>query len=127
MEQTWASCYALLVRPSIHAAANAVAWAVLIGLICVSFVMVVILGPFGLILFGLLTLFVCTSVALRETMPIGSVAVPEARTARERTPEQRAAMAEDRAGMDAPLRFCRWCGVVLLVAGVAGFAWQRLQ
>lgn len=49
--------------------ANATAWAVLICLIAVAFVVVVILGPFGLIVLGLLTLFVCTSVTLREDAP----------------------------------------------------------
>ena len=58
-------------RISATAIANATARAVLIGLIAVSFVMVVILGPFGLILLGLFTLFICTSAQLRETTPIG--------------------------------------------------------
>jgi hypothetical protein len=40
-------------RPSASAAANATAWVILIGLICVAFVMVVVLGPFGLVLLGL--------------------------------------------------------------------------
>ncbi len=114
-------------RLSAGAAANAVVWAVLIGLISVTFVMVVILGPFGLILLGLLTLFVCTSVQLREDTPTWSTEVFKAQTVSPRSSEQRAAMAEERAGAIGPLRFYRWCGVVLLVAGVAGFVWQRMQ
>jgi hypothetical protein len=114
-------------RVSAGAAANAVAWAVLIGLICIAFVMVVILGPFGLILLGLLTLFVCTSFALREDTPTWSTDVFKARFTSDSSPEQRAARAEERALGLAPLRFYRWCGVVLLVTGVAGFVWQRMQ
>jgi hypothetical protein len=41
--------------------ANAIAWAVLIGLVAVAFVLVVIWGPLGLIVLGLFTLLVCTS------------------------------------------------------------------
>jgi hypothetical protein len=108
-------------------AANAVAWAVLIGLICVSFVLVVILGPFGLILLGLLTLFVCTSFTLREDTPTWGTEVFRARMERPTSPEQRAARQEEREHALAPVRFYRWCGVVLVVAGIAGFVWQRMQ
>jgi hypothetical protein len=114
-------------RISTSAMANATAWAALIGLIGVAFVMVVILGPFGLILLGLFTLFVCTSGQLRENTPMGGIGVFEARPASHSSPEQRAAMAEERGRFLAPLRFYRWCGVVLLIAGVAAFAWQQLH
>jgi hypothetical protein len=114
-------------RPSASAAANVVAWAILIGLIGIAFVMVVVLGPFGLILLGLLTLFICTSVQLREDIPVRSVEVFRARMEPPISPEQRAAMAEERRHLLVPLRFYRWCGVVLLVAGIAGFVWQQLR
>ena len=47
--------------------------------------------------------------------------------AKHSSPEQRAAVDEARQLWLAPLRFYRWCGIILLLAGVAGFAWQRLQ
>jgi hypothetical protein len=108
-------------------AANAFAWAILIGLICVAFVLVVILGPFGLILLGLLTLFVCTSASLSEDTPTWGTGIFTARTASDNLPEQRAAKRDERDRNLAPLRYYRWYGVVLLVAGIAGFAWQQLQ
>ena len=109
------------------AMANAAAWAIVIGLICIALVLVVVLGPFGLIVLGLLTLFVCTSVSLREDAPTWGTAVFKARMATHRSPEQRASMAEERDRSLAPLRFYRWCGLVLLVAGIAGFVWQQLD
>jgi hypothetical protein len=105
--------------------ANGTAWAVLICLIAVAFVMVVILGPFGLIVLGLLTLFVCTSVSLREDAPTSATEVFRSRMAKHSSPEQRAAVDEARRVSLAPLRFYRWCGIILLLAGVAGFAWQQ--
>jgi hypothetical protein len=106
--------------------ANAAVWAILIGLIAVAFVMVVILGPFGLILLGLFTLFVCTSVSLREDDPTWGPEVFKARIEGHRSPEHRAAQAAEREQTLTPLKFYRWCGVALLVFGIAGFAWQQL-
>src|SRR3954465_7211754 len=113
-------------RPSAPEAVNAVAWAVLAALIGVALHMIVVLGPFGLILLGLLTLFVCTSMELREDSPTWSVGAFKPRADRLESPEQRAAAADERALARAPLPFYRWCGVVLLAAGVAGFVWQQL-
>jgi hypothetical protein len=107
--------------------ANATAWGVLICLIAAAFVVVVILGPFGLIVLGLLTLFVCTSVNLREDAPTWGTEVFRSRMAKHSSPEQRAAVEEARQLSLAPLRFYRWCGIILLVAGIAGFAWQQLH
>jgi hypothetical protein len=120
------ACYRILMRLPVATMANAAAWAILIGLIGVAFVMVVILGPFGLILLGLLTVFVCTSAGLREDNPTWGPAVFKSRIVGHRSPEQRAAQAAEREQTLTPLRFYRWCGVALLVAGIAGFAWQRL-
>ena len=111
----------------VAALVNAAAWAVLIGLIGASFVVVVILGPFGLILLGLVTLFICTSMDLREDTPTWGVQVFKARLERHGSAEQRAAGAAERRQALQPLRFHRWCGLVLLVAGLAGFAWQQLH
>jgi hypothetical protein len=114
-------------RLSASSVANGTAWAILIGLIGAAFVLVVVLGPFGLILLGLLTLFICTSVQLREDAPAWGIEVFKARTASQVSPEQRAAMAEEKARSLAPLRFYRWSGLALLVVGIAGFAWQQIR
>jgi hypothetical protein len=107
--------------------ANGTAWAVLICLIAVAFVIVVVLGPFGLIVLGLLTLFVCASASLREDTPTWGTEVFRSRMAKHSSPEQRAAGAEEKRHLLAPLRLYRWCGIVLLLVGVAAFAWQQLR
>jgi hypothetical protein len=106
---------------------NAAAWAVLLGLIAVAFVLVEIWGPFGLILLGLPTVFICTASHLYQDVPTVSVEVFKARMARGGSPEQRAAMFDERQALLSPLRFYRWCGVVLIIAGLAGFIWQQSQ
>ena len=42
-------------------------------------------------------------------------------------PEQRAAIAEERVRSVAPLKFYRWCGIVIVVIGIAGFVWEQRQ
>jgi hypothetical protein len=121
------ACYRVSMRLPVATMANFAAWAVLIGLLVVAFVMVVILGPFGLILLGLLTLFVCTSVSLREDNPTWGPEVFKSRMGGHGSPEHRAAQAAERERALAPLRFYRWCGVSLFVAGIAGFTWQQLH
>jgi hypothetical protein len=111
-------------RFSAGTAANVFAWAILIVLIAVAFVMVQILGPFGLVVLGLLTLFVCTQYDLNDDVPSWGTHVFSARMTDRGSPEQRAALREEKRANLSPLRFYRWCGVVLLVAGLAGFAWQ---
>jgi hypothetical protein len=106
---------------------NAVAWAVLIGLILVAFVMVQVLGPFGLVILGLTTLLVCTSLNLHDDTPTWGIAVFQARIAPRGSPEQRAAMLDEKRNRLQPLHFYRWCGVVLIAAGIAGLIWQRLH
>jgi hypothetical protein len=117
----------LTMRFSMSTATNAAAWAVLFGLIGVAIAMVAVLGPFGLILLGVLTLFVCTSIDLREDAPTWGIEVFKARLARHGLPEQRFAMLEERGRTVAPLRFYRWCGVALVAAGIAGFVWLQLR
>jgi hypothetical protein len=107
--------------------ANAVAWAVLLGLVPVAFVMVEVLGPFGLVILGLVTLLVCTSLNLHDDTPTWGSAVFQARMTPRRSPEQHAAMLDEKRNRLQPLYFYRWCGVVLLVAGLSGFIWQRLH
>jgi hypothetical protein len=114
-------------RLPLAAIANAAALAILIGLTTLAFVMVLILGPFGLILLGLATLFVCTSISLRDDNPAWGTEVFKGRIGGLKTPEQRAAEAAEKEQTLAPLRFYRWCGIALVVAGSAGFAWQQLR
>src|SRR4051812_34159954 len=74
---------------------NAAAWAILIGLVAVAFVMVVIWGPLGLIVLGLFTLLVCTSFNLHEHAPTWGVEVFKVRMDSHGSPEQRAAMLDE--------------------------------
>jgi hypothetical protein len=107
--------------------ANAVALAVLIGLIAVAFVLVEVWGPFGLVVLGLAALLVCTSLSLHDDTPTWGTEFFRARMASHGSPEQRAAMLDEKRGRLSPLNFYRWCGVVLIVAGMSGFIWQQLR
>jgi hypothetical protein len=89
--------------------------AILMGVASIAFAF---LGAFGVILSGLFVIFVCTSGELREHSPTSAVG---------RSPEQRAAIAEERVCSVAPLKFYRWCGIVILVIGIAGFVWEQGQ
>jgi hypothetical protein len=91
---------------------------VLVILIGMSSIAFAFLGAFGVILFGLFVIFICTSGELREHSPTSAVG---------RSPEQQAAIAEERVRSVAPLKFYRWCGIVLLVIGVARFVWEQGQ
>jgi hypothetical protein len=88
--------------------------AILIAMASIAFVF---LGAFGVILFALFIIFICTSGELGEH-------ANRSATDNRRSPEQRAAIAEERARSVAPMRFYRWCGIVLLVIGIAGFVWE---
>jgi len=107
--------------------ANAFAWAVIIGLIAVLFTLVLVIGPFGLILLGLCTMFVCTSFELRDDVPTWGTDVFKARMIDDGSPEQRAARREEKRNRLASVRFYNWCGIVLTIAGVSGFAWERFR
>jgi hypothetical protein len=110
---------------SLIKAANAFAWAVVICMAGVTFGAVVLLGPFGLILLGLLILFVCTSVDLGADTPTWSTAMFRAQIDQSSSPEQRAARLAERDHALAPWRLYRWYGAVLIVAGIAGFVLQQ--
>jgi hypothetical protein len=114
-------------RFSASTVANAAAWAVLAVLIAVAFVTVNLLGPAGLVILGLSVLFVCTAVSLYEDAPTWGTEVFKARIAGRGLPEQRAAMLDEKRASLSPIRFYRWCGVVLVVAGAAGFIWQQVR
>jgi len=114
-------------RFSLGTTANVAAWAGNIGLACGAVVMVTRLGSLGLVLLGLLTLFVCTRFSLDQDAPTWGTEVFKARMANHKSPEQRAAMVEERQAAVSPLRFYRWCGILLTVARAAGFVWQQWQ
>jgi hypothetical protein len=113
-------------RFSASTVANAAAWAVLLGLIGVAFVMVVVLGPFGLIL---LTLFICTSIDLREDTPTWGIEVFKARMARQGSPEQRAAVQWEKGAHCGPIAVLslgwggagcrRYCWICMAAIGLA--------
>ena len=106
----------MVMRIDPAAITNAVAWVILLVLTGVAFVLVNTLGPFGLILLGLLTLYVCTAISLREDNPTWGVQVFRAQTENRRAPRLPDVQS---------LKFCRLCGMVLLASGLAGFAWQH--
>ncbi len=112
-------------RVSLASVANLTACAVLCGLAALAVVLVVLLGPFGLVLLGLLTLGICTGYTLDEHAPTWSAEVFHARMTNARSPEERAASAADRQAALSPIPFYRACGAVLVTAGLAGLAWQR--
>jgi hypothetical protein len=114
-------------RFSAGTVANAAAWAVLAVLIAVAFVTVNLLGPAGLVILGLLILFICTAVNLYEDAPTWGTEVFKARIASHSSPEQRAGMFDEKRASLSPIRYYRWCGVVLVVAGAAGFTWQQVR
>jgi hypothetical protein len=107
--------------------ANAAAWAVLSVLIAVAFVTVNLLGPAGLVILGLFVLFICTAVNLYEDAPTWGTEVFKARIANHGSPERRTAMFDEKRASLSPIRFYCWCGVVLVVAGAAGFTWQQVR
>jgi hypothetical protein len=72
------------------------------------------LGAFGVILFALFIIFICTSGELRDHTQTSAI----------ESPKQRAAIAEEWARSIAPLRIYRWFGIVLLIVGMAGFVWE---
>ncbi len=114
-------------RISSSSAANLFAGAVLIGLAGVAFAAVVFLGPFGLVLLGVMILFVCTSISLRDETPVAAVDVFRSRMDSPKSPEQRAAAQAEKHALLSSLRFYRWCGLGLVIAGAAGFAFQLWQ
>ena len=110
----------------IASAANLLACAALAGLGAMAIAVAIMLGPFGVVVLGLLTLLICTKFTLDEHGPTWGAQVFSAQMTAAGSPEERAAAAEGRRTALAPIRFYRWSGVLLLVAGCAGVAWQLL-
>jgi hypothetical protein len=97
---------------------NAIAWMGLSGLILLAMAVANRLGFAGLVLLGLMAAFICTMAELDHDTSGSSSHVLRARL-------ERPSSHVERQGLIAPLRFYKWCGIVLAVIGVAGFAWQQ--
>ena len=105
-------------------AGNVLALAIFAALAAAAVVLVTYLGPFGLVLLGLLTLLICNQYTLDETAAGWGTAVFRQQMAQARSAEERAASLEARRVALAPVRFYQRCGGALVVAGLAGLAWQ---
>jgi len=104
---------------------NAVAAIVLIILAGAAGAAVIHLGPAGLLLPGLLILFLCSRISMDDAAPGWGTHVFRARMADPGSPEQRAAGLAARQAALGPIRFFQWCGVGLALMGALGFAWQQ--
>ena len=82
------------------------------------------MGPFGLVLLGLLTLLICNQYVLDESAPGWGLAVFRHRMTQTGSATERAASLEARSVALAPVRLYRKAGVLLVVAGAAGLAWR---
>ncbi|WP_043831765.1 hypothetical protein [Muricoccus aerilatus] len=111
-------------RPSASTIANGIAWVGIFALIAASLGIVLVLGFPGVLILGLLTALTCTRAELSERTPTWGQAVFEAQATRGRSPEERAAAGEAAARGNSPLRYYRACGLVLILAGLLGTAWQ---
>lgn len=112
-------------RSRLGAAANGLAWAVVLGLVGLAALAVNRLGPFGLLLLGLMTWLVCTLVTLNEATPTWGTEVFRSRMQGPGSPEQRAAVRAEHDALLLPVRVYRRCGIALVAAGIVGMAWQH--
>lgn len=83
------------------------------------------LGFMGLLLLGSATWLVCIMAELDQDAPTWGTEVFKARLGARRSPEQHAAMLDERRAFVSPLRFYRRCGMILAAVGGAGFVWQQ--
>ena len=112
-------------RFSAGTVANAAAWGVIVLLIGAAMLMTNRLGFMGLLLLGSATWLICTMAELDQDAPTWGTEVFKARLGARRSPEQYAAMLEERQAFVSPLHFHRRCGVILAAVGGAGFVWQQ--
>ena len=105
--------------------ANLAAWSVFVLLIGVALLVTDRLGFVGLMLLGGLTCLVCIRAEMDQDVPTWGVEVFKARMNTTSSPEQRAAMHDERMAFVSPLRFYRSCGAALIAIGAAGFIWQQ--
>ena len=119
------ACYAAAMKLSANTVANAAAWGVIILLIGTAVLVANRLGLMGLLLLGSATWLVCLRAELNQDAPTWSTEVFKARMDGRRSPEQRAAMFEERGAFVSPMRFYRRCGMALAAVGSVGFIWQQ--
>lgn len=112
-------------RFSAGTVANAAAWGVIALLVGAAALTANRLGFMGLLLLGSATWLVCARAELDQDAPTWGTEVFKARMGERRSPEQHAAMLEERRAFVSPLRFYRRCGMVLAAVGGAGFIWQQ--
>ncbi|HYZ24176.1 MAG TPA: hypothetical protein VE690_18655 [Rhodopila sp.] len=112
-------------RFSASTAANAIAWAVVAVLAAFAILIASLFGFAGLMLLGVMTWLVCTRAELDQDTPTWGVQVFKAKFDSPASPEQRAAMTEERHAFVSPLRFYSRCGIFLAAIGAAGFIWQQ--
>ncbi len=105
--------------------ANAAAWGLIAVLIGAAALVANRLGFMGLLLLGSATWLACIRAELDQDTPTWGTEMFKARMDGRRSPEQHAAMLEERRAFVSPLRFYRRCGMVLAAAGAAGFIWQQ--
>ncbi len=113
-----------MIRFSAGSAANLAAWAVFGVLICAAVVAVAVLGFVGLLILGGATWLICTMAELNHDAPTWGTDVFKARMGGAGSPEQRAAMHDERRAFLSPVRFYRNCGIFLALVGAAGVGWQ---
>lgn len=123
--QLGTACYAAAMRFSACTVANAAAWGVIVLLIGAAVLVANRLGFMGLLLLGSAAWLVCVRAELDQNTSTWGTEVFKTRMNERRSPEQHAAMLEDRRAFVSPLRFYRRCGMILAVIGAAGFIWQQ--
>ena len=96
-----------MVRLSAGAVANAAAWGVIVLLIGAAVLIANRFGFMGLLLLGSATWLVCTRAELDQDAPTWGTEVFKALMDGCRSPEQHAAMLEERRAFVSPLRFHR--------------------
>jgi hypothetical protein len=111
-------------RVSAGAIVNALAGVGIAFLIGAAMRIAVRFGFAGLILLGTIATFICVSLELNQDVPTWGVELFKSRMG-EATPAQRAAMREEKQALVSILRFYKWCGVFLVIVGVAGFVWEQ--
>jgi hypothetical protein len=104
--------------------ANAAAWVTIFVLIGAALAMAEMLGFMGLLILGAATALVCVRAEMDQATPTWGTEVFKARMDQSGSPEQRAALSEERRRFVSPLRFYRWYGIFLVAIGLAGFLWQ---
>ena len=112
-------CHSATMRFSASNVANAVAWAVIFGLIGVAIVVADVLGFMGLLILGAMTCLVCMRAEMDQDVPTWGAEVFRAQMEGGGSPEQRAAVLEQQHAFTSPLRLCRRAGRVHLAAVVA--------